>query len=63
MDIKDIMTRGKFDILDVDGMSEQQRKCLMDFTLKIYEMGQHAIGYLVDIKYDAQFIALDNGNR
>lgn len=62
MDVKEIMTPEEIEIIGVNGMSDLQRKCLMDFALRVQGMGQHTVGDIVDIKYDAKVIVLDDGS-
>lgn len=63
MEITDLMTLEEIEILEIKNMTEKQKQCLVDYSLKTYTLGQHAVGDIESIKYDGKLVVLDDGSR
>ncbi|MEQ1691768.1 MAG: cold shock domain-containing protein [Gemmatimonas sp.] len=49
--------------LCVDGMSEEQKRTLFRWGMRMFSLGQHRVACIEAIKYDGQVIVLDDGSR
>ncbi len=50
-------------LLSVDTMTQEQKNILGLWAMKMYEIGQHIVEDISDIKYDGRLIILQDGTR
>jgi len=46
-----------------DNMSEEQKRVLLSWGMRMYGLGQHRIANIEAVKYDGRLIVLDDGSR
>lgn len=63
MEVTDVMTPEEVDVLGVNDMTADQKQDLLAWGLRMFSLGQYAVGDIEDIKYDGKLIVLDDGSR
>lgn len=61
--LRKMMTVDEAERLALDHMTAVQHQALLDWALRVYEMGQHVVGDIEQIKYDGRLIVLTDGSR
>lgn len=63
LDITDMMTPEEAESIGLDSMSEQQKRCLNEWGMRLFSMGQHVVAEIDKVKYDGRLVILDDGSR
>jgi hypothetical protein len=63
IELEEIMRPEEMTLLGVGSMTEEQRKAIGDFAMRMYALGQHVVADIEDIKYGGKLIILDDGSR
>jgi hypothetical protein len=45
------------------GLTEKQKEALTNSALRMYQLGQHVVANIDEIKYDGRLVILDDGSR
>lgn len=49
--------------LGVENMSEEQKRALLSWGMRMFGLGQHRVANIEAVKYDGRLIVLDDGSR
>jgi hypothetical protein len=58
-----LMREEERQLLSVDMMTQEQKNALGLWAMKMYELGQHIVEDISDVKYDGRLIILQDGTR
>lgn len=63
VELEKLMSPDEAQRIGIANMSEDLRKALHDWGIKMYQLGQHVVADIRDVKYDGRLIILDDGTR
>jgi len=63
IELEKLMCPDEMQRLGVGSMTEEQRKALADWGMRMFTLGQYVVADIEDIKYDGRLIILDDGTR
>ncbi len=63
MDLDRLMTIEEQREAGCTSLTPQQKEALVAWGLKMYQIGQHVVGNIEDVKYDGRLVILDDGSR
>jgi hypothetical protein len=63
VELDKLMRSDEMQCLGVESMTDEQRKILTDWGMRMFTLGQYVVAEIADIKYDGKLIILEDGTR
>lgn len=63
LSIEQIMSEQQFATLRVSDMTDGQKETLMEWAMRMYDMGKHVVEDIEAVKFGGRLVVLDDGSR
>lgn len=63
MTLEQLMSPEELRATGSDSLTAEQQEALLNWGMRMYQLGQHVVADIDEIKYDGRLIILDDGSR
>lgn len=63
LELEKLMSPEEAQRIGIESMTTEQRQALAEWGMRMFNLGQHIVADIQDIKYDGRLIILDDGTR